>query len=54
MVVRLNLYLGSLFICIVGFGFPTMGGPMLGNLSTLLFPQTFLFTSESHYLSFFE
>ena len=54
MVVGLNLYLGSLSICIVGFGFPIMGGPMLGNLSTLLFPPTLLFTSKSHYLSFFE
>ena len=54
MAIRLSLYLSSQSICIVDFGFPTMGGPMLGNLSTLLFPQTFLFTSESHYLSFFE
>ena len=54
MVVGLNLYLGSQSICIVGFGFLTMGGPILGNLSTLLFPPTLLFTSQSHYLSFFE
>ena len=44
MVVGLNLYLGSQSICIVGFGFPIMGGPMLDNLSTLMFPQTLLFT----------
>ena len=29
MAVGFNLYLGSQSICIVGFGFPTMGGPML-------------------------
>ena len=52
MAIGLNLYLGSQSICIVGFGFPTMGGPMLGNLSTPLFPQTLLFTSQSHFLSF--
>ena len=34
MAVGLNLYLGSQSICIVDFGFPTMGDPMLGNLST--------------------
>ena len=38
MAIGLNLYLGSQSICIVGFGFPTMGCPMLGHLSTLLFP----------------
>ena len=41
----------NLFV-FVGFGFPTMGDPMLGNLSTLLFPPTLLFTSLSHYLTF--
>ena len=45
MAVGLNFYLGSQSICIVGFGFPTMGGRMLCNLSALLFPQTLLFTS---------
>ena len=53
MAIRLNLYLSSQSICIVGFGFPTMGGPMLGDPSTLLFPQTLLFTSQSCYLSLF-
>ena len=51
MAVGLNLYLGLQSICIVSFGFPTMSGPMLGNLSTLLFPQTLLFTLEYHSLS---
>ena len=27
----LNLYLGSQLICIVGFEFPTMGSPLLGD-----------------------
>ena len=36
MVVGLNLYLGSQSICIVGFGFPTMGDPLLDNLNTLM------------------
>ena len=53
MAIRLSLYLGSQSICIMGFGFPTMGGPMLRDLSTLLFPQTLLFTSQSCYLSLF-
>ena len=47
MTVGLYSYLGSQSICIVGFGFSTTGGPMLGNLDTLLFRQTLLFTSES-------
>ena len=38
MAVGLNLYLGSQSICIVGFEFSTMSGPMLSILSTLLFP----------------
>ena len=38
MVHGLNLYLDSQSICVVGFGFPTMGGPMLGDPNTLLFP----------------
>ena len=37
MAIRLSLYLSSQSICIVDFGFPTMGGPMLGDPSTLLF-----------------
>ena len=32
MVNKLNLYLGSQSIYIVGFGFPIMGSPMLGDL----------------------
>ena len=40
MAIGLNLYLGSQSIFIVGFVFPTIGDPMLDNLSTLLFPQT--------------
>ena len=51
MAIGLNLYLGSQSICIVGFGFPTMVGPMHSNLNTLLFSQTLLSTSESHSLS---
>ena len=43
--------LGSQSICIVGFGFPTMGDPMLENLSILLFPPTLLFTSVTTSLS---
>ena len=31
MVNKLNLYLGSQSIYIVGFGFPIMGSPMLGD-----------------------
>ena len=50
MAIGLNLYLGSQSICIVGFGFPTMGGPMLGNLSTLMFPQTPFSLPQSHSL----
>ena len=38
MVPRLNLYLGSQSICVVGFRSPTMGGPMLGDPNALLFP----------------
>ena len=38
MVIGLNLYLSSQSICVVDFRFPTMGGPMLGNLNPLLFP----------------
>ena len=38
MTIGLNLYLGSQSICVVGLGFPNMGDPILGNLSTLLFP----------------
>ena len=49
-----NLYSGSQFICIVCFRFPTVSGPTLRDPSTLLFPQTLLFTSQSHYLSFLE
>ena len=30
------------------------GDPMLGSPGTLLFPQTLLFTSQNHYLSFLE
>ena len=45
MAVGVNFYLGSQSTCIVGFEFPAMGGPILGNLSTLLFPQTLLFIS---------
>ena len=52
--IGLNLYLDSQSICIVGFGFPTKGGPMLGSPGPLLFPQTLLFTSQNHYLSFLE
>ena len=33
------------------FGFPTMGGPMLGNLDTPRFTQTILSTSQSYFLS---
>ena len=40
MAIRLNLYLGSQSICIVRFGFPTMGDPMLKNPNALLFPLT--------------
>ena len=54
MAVRLNLYLDSQSIYIVGFGFPTGGGPSLRCLNMLQFPQTFLFTSQSHYFSFLE
>ena len=54
MAIGLSLYLGSQSICIVGFGFPTMGGLILGDPSTLLFPQTLLFTSQSRYISLFE
>ena len=54
MAIGLSLYLGSQSIYIVGFGFPTMGGPILGDLSKLLFPQTLFFTSQSHYLSLLE
>ena len=39
--IRLNLYLGSQSICIVSFGFSTMGGPSLGD------PVTFVFASPS-------
>ena len=54
MAIGLNLYFGSQSICIMGFGFPIRGGPSLGYLNMLRFPQTFLFTSQSHYLSFLE
>ena len=39
MTIGLSLYLGSQSIYIVGFGFPTMGGSILGSPNTLLFPQ---------------
>ena len=54
MAIGLNLYLSSQSICIVGFGFLTMGGPMLSNLSTLLSSQTLLSTSQSHSPSLLE
>ena len=54
MAVGVNFYLGSQSTCIVGFEFPAMGGPILGNLSTLLFPQTLLFISQSRSPSFLE
>ena len=54
MAIGLNLYLDSQSICIVGFGFPTMGGPILRDPDTLLFPQTLLFASQSRYLSLLE
>ena len=54
MAIGLHLYLSSQSICIVGFEFPTMGGPMLGNLSTLLSSQTLLSTSQSRSPSFLE
>ena len=41
MIIGLNLYLGSQSICIVGFGFPTMGGPMLGDPNIFPFPKLF-------------
>ena len=46
--------LGSQSTCIVSFGFPTMSVPILEDLSTLLFPQTLLFTSQSRYLFLLE
>ena len=49
MAIGLNLYLDSQSICIVGFGFPIMGDPMLSNLITLLFPQVFLLTESLPY-----
>ena len=52
--IGLNLYLGSQSIYIVGFGFLTMGGSMLGSPNTLLFPQIPLFTSRSCSPSFLE
>ena len=52
--IGLNLYLSSQSICIMGFGFPTKGDPMLGSPGTLLFPQTLFFSSLNHYLSFVE
>ena len=51
MAVGLNLYLGSQSICIVDFGFPTMGDPMLSNPNALLFPYILLFISQSHSFS---
>ena len=45
MAIGLSLHLGLQSICIVGFGFPTMDGPILEDPSMLLFPQTLLFTS---------
>ena len=39
MTIGLSLYLGLQSIYIVGFGFLTMGGSILGSLNTLLFPQ---------------
>ena len=52
--IRLNLYLGSQSICIVSFGFPAMGGPILENPNVLMFPQTPLFTSQSRSPSLLE
>ena len=33
------------------FGFPTVGGSILGSLNTLWFTQTLLSTSQSYFLS---
>ena len=52
--IGLRLYLGSQSICIMGFGFPTMGGSMLRSPNTPLFPQIPLFTSHSCSPSFLE
>ena len=41
MIIRLNLYLGSQSICIVGFVFPTMGDLMLDDPNTFPFPKPF-------------
>ena len=38
MVLGFNLYLDSQSICVLGFGFPIMGDPMLGDPNALLFP----------------
>ena len=38
MVNKLDLYLGAQFIYIVGFGFPTIGSLMLGDLDAHSFP----------------
>ena len=42
MVNGLDLYLGSQLICIVGFGFPTMGSLWFGDLATF----TLVFTAS--------
>ena len=51
LVLGLNLYLDLESICVVGFEFPTIGGPILGDPNALLFPQILLFTSQSHSFS---
>ena len=51
MTVGLSLYLGSQSICIVGFGFPTIGGSMLGSPNTLPFPKIPPLNSQSCSLS---
>ena len=54
MAIGLNLYLGSQSICIVSFEFSTLGGTILGDPSTLLFPQTLPFTSQNRSVSLLE
>ena len=44
----LNLYLGSQLICIMGFEFPTMGNPLLGDpIARSCFRELLTFFSQS-------
>ena len=39
MILGLDLYLGLQSICVMGFRFPTMGGPLLGDPIALVFAR---------------